>query len=140
MVAQFVKNFVHLEGCQNRFDQYGGANASSRYAYVVLRKVEDVVPQPRLQIVLHFRKIKVRACAQLQPACGIVEEEQSKIEERAGNRPAAHQYMLLLQMPAAWPHQQGGGFFVQLIPLPFRAGELDRAIDGIPQIDVAVEI
>ena len=82
MVAQFVKDLVHFECRQNRFDQDSGANRSARNAQFVLGKTKHVVPQPRLQVTLHLRQVKIRASALAQQGRGIVKKEQAKIKQR----------------------------------------------------------
>src|SRR5713101_4460913 len=80
MVAQFVKNLVHFECSQNRFDQDGGANRSARNAQFILSKTEHVIPQPRLQMTLHLRQIEVRTSPFAQQRFSIVKKEQTKIK------------------------------------------------------------
>src|SRR5882762_4176805 len=80
MVPQFVKNLVHLERRQNRFDQDGGANRSARNTYCFLGKTEHVVPQPRLQVTLHLRQVEVRTSPFAQQDLSVVKKEQTKIK------------------------------------------------------------
>ncbi len=63
MVAQLVENLVHLEGRENGLDQNGGADRTARYSEPVLRKIEDIVPEPRLQMALHLGQIEIWAGA-----------------------------------------------------------------------------
>ena len=60
MIAQLVKNFVHLERGRNRLDQDRGADGAARNPELILGKIEDVVPNPRLDMALDLRQIKVR--------------------------------------------------------------------------------
>ena len=48
---------------------------------------------------------------------GVVEEEQAEIEQRAGDRLAVDQEVLLVQVPAARAHQQRRDLVVQLVVL-----------------------
>src|SRR5207248_608116 len=66
MVAQFVKDFVHLKRSRNGFDEHGGANAAARNSQFVLREIERVVPNPGLEMALHLRKIEIRAAAAIE--------------------------------------------------------------------------
>ncbi len=50
VVAQLVEDLVHLEGRGDRLDQDGGADRAARYAEVLLRSGEHLVPQPRLEV------------------------------------------------------------------------------------------
>src|SRR3979490_2300779 len=86
MVAQFVKDLVHFECRENRFDQDGGANRSARNAHFVLGETEHVVPQPRLQVTLHLRQVEVRASPFAQQGGSIVKKEQPKIKQRRRDR------------------------------------------------------
>src|SRR5208282_6789526 len=81
MVAQFVKNLVHLERRQNGFDQHGGANRSSRNAKFVLGKTEHVIPQTGFQVILQLRQIEVRTSSFVQQGPGVVKKEQTKIKQ-----------------------------------------------------------
>ncbi len=106
MFAQLVKDLVHFERGENGFDQHGGADGPARNADMLLRIQEDVVPQPRFQMTLHFRQIKIRAGSLGEQRFGIVEEVQAEIHQRAGDRSAVHLQMPLDQMPAAGANQQ----------------------------------
>src|SRR5437762_8696482 len=61
VVAQFVKNLIHLERRWDRFDQDRRANRPLRYPEFVLRHFEHVVPKTRLQMAFHLRQIKIRS-------------------------------------------------------------------------------
>src|SRR6185295_9158545 len=63
MFAQLVEDLVHLESGEQRLDQHRRADRSARYAELVLRQHEDVVPQPRLEMALELRQIEIRAAA-----------------------------------------------------------------------------
>jgi len=60
MFAQLVENLVHLKRGQDGFDQHRRANGPARHANVVLREIENVVPQPRFEMALEFRQIEIR--------------------------------------------------------------------------------
>src|SRR5712672_3733216 len=77
MLAQFVKDLVHFECRQNRFDQDSGANRSARNAQFILGKTEHVVPQPRLQVTLHLRQVEVRTSPFAEQRLSIVKKEHS---------------------------------------------------------------
>src|ERR1043166_3461002 len=44
VVAQFVENFIHFEGGENRLNQDSCANCATRNAEFILSKAKDVVP------------------------------------------------------------------------------------------------
>ena len=101
VIAQFVENLVHLECCRDRFDQNCRANRALRNAEFVLRQLEDVVPNARLQMALHFRQIKIWTASARDQLFRVVKEVEAEIEETAGNRLAVDEHMFLDQMPAA---------------------------------------
>src|SRR5262249_44705934 len=81
VVAQLVQDLFHLEGSGERLDQYGGADGAARNAQRVLREIEHVVPEARLQVAFHLRQVEVRALALRDlPLCA-VEEVQTEVEE-----------------------------------------------------------
>ena len=113
VLAQFVENFVHFERGENGLDQHGGADRAARNAQLVLREAEHIVPQARFEMAFHLRQIEVRAGASIEQLFGVVKEEQAEIEQRAGDRLAVDQEVLLVQMPAARTHHQRGQFRIQ---------------------------
>ena len=68
---------------------------------VVLRQVEDVVPQPGLQVALQLGQVEVGPAAALQQLAGVVEEVEAEVEQPAGHGLAVDQHVLLDQVPAA---------------------------------------
>src|SRR5712672_1427914 len=106
MVAQFVKDLVHFERRQNRFDQDGGANRSARNAQFILGKTEHVIPQPRLQMTLHLRQVEVRTSPFAEQRLSIVKKEQPKIKQRRRDWLPIHQKVLFVQVPSSRPHKQ----------------------------------
>ena len=106
MMAQFIENFFHLEAGQNRFDQHGGFDCSFRHVQHLLRFEENIVPQPRFEVVLQFGQIQVNPRLLLHPVTGIVEKIERKIEQAARSRLPVHPQVLFRQMPAARTYQQ----------------------------------
>ena len=60
VVPQLVEDLVHLERRQDRLDQHGGPDGSARDAERVLGGVEDVVPEPGLEVALQLGQVEVR--------------------------------------------------------------------------------
>ena len=89
MLAQLVKNFVHLERGRNRFDQHRRANRPLRNAELVLREFENVVPDARLEMALHFRQVKIRTASARDQFLRVVKKVETEIEQ-ARRRPARH--------------------------------------------------
>ena len=50
MFAKLVEDSVHLEGGENRLDEHGGADGATRDAERLLRRDEDVIPEPRFAV------------------------------------------------------------------------------------------
>jgi hypothetical protein len=49
VLAQLKEDFVHLESSRESLYQDGSTNSAPRQANVVLREVDDVIPQPRIR-------------------------------------------------------------------------------------------
>ena len=78
---QLVEDFIHLKRRHDRFDEDRGPDRTPRNAQVFLREYEDVVPQPRFQMTLHFWKIETRTLALGEERASVVEEKQTKIRQ-----------------------------------------------------------
>ena len=137
VIAQLVEDLVHLEGGGQRLDQDCGADGPARQAESLLRSDEDVVPQPRLEVRLDLGQIEVWPRAALDHRPRVVEEAEPEVGERGGDGLALHEDVLLVQVPAARPHQERGDLVVELVLLSFRRGEGQGAADRVHQIDVA---
>lgn len=140
MLAQLVDDLVHLEGGQDGLDQHGAADGAAGHADVVLGQVEHVVPQAGLEVRLHLGQVEVGAEAALDRLEGVVEEVQAKVEQRGAHGLAVDRDVLLLQVPAARPHNQGRQRpvrpqLVLLLPLL----EVDLAPDRVVEVDLAVD-
>ncbi len=61
VLTKLVEDLLHLESGEDRLDENGRPDRASRDVELVLRKVEDVVPQPSLEVALQLRQIEVRA-------------------------------------------------------------------------------
>jgi hypothetical protein len=67
-------------------------------------------------------------------------ERKAEIEQRAGHRLAVHQQVLLVQVPAARAHQQGGDLVVELVLLALGADESDRAAHRVAHVELAFDL
>ena len=72
--AELEKDFLHLERGWERLDENSRADGAVRKPDIRLREVEDIIPEPRLTVVLHFREIEVRAGAAGDELLGIMVE------------------------------------------------------------------
>ena len=88
-----------------------------RDAERLLRADEDVVPEPRLEMRLHLRQIKVRPGAARDQLLRVVEKVEPEVEEARRHRLAVDEEMLLRQMPAARADDQRRGLVVQRVAL-----------------------
>ena len=69
-----------------------------------------------------------------------MKEEETEIEEGAGDRLLIDQKAFLHQMPSARADHQDGVVVVELVVLAFFIGELDSSVDGVSEIDLAVDV
>ena len=81
MVAQFIENLVHFEGCGDGLNQHGGADGALGNADVILREDEDVIPQASFVVALQLRQVEVWAGAGGDLRLGVMKEEQSEVEK-----------------------------------------------------------
>ena len=140
VVAQLVDDLVHLKGGEDGLDQDGAADGAAGHADVVLGEVEDVVPQAGLEVGLHLGEVEVRAEAAALGLKRVVEEVETKVEQGAGHGLAVDGDVLLLEVPAAGAHDEGGKLAVgaQLVFL-LALLEVNLATVGVVQVDLAVD-
>src|SRR5689334_16117816 len=50
VLTKLVEDLFHLEGGKNRLDENGGPDRAPRDLELVLREIENVVPQPSLEV------------------------------------------------------------------------------------------
>src|SRR2546425_2705951 len=99
VVLQLVEDLVHLERSEDRLDQDRCADRAAGDAKLVLREVEDVVPEARLQVALELGQVEVGSPprALRDERRGVVKEEQSEIEQGRGDWASVHGHVLLVQ-------------------------------------------
>ena len=134
VIPQFVENFVHLEGAANGLDEHSGPNATARNAQVVLRKIEDVVPKPRFQIALHLRQIEVWTAAAGEQLSRIMEEVETKIEERGRDWRAVYVEVLLHQVPTSRAHKEDSRIVDQPVLFAVRIDKVDLTSHCVPEV------
>ncbi len=139
MVAQLVEDLLHLERRQDRLDQDRRPDRPARDPERVLREGEDVVPEPRLQVVLQLRQVEVRPRAPRQQLARVVEEVQSEVEEARRDRLAVHLHVLLRQVPPARPHDQRRDLVGESVLLPLRTRVLQRATHRILEVRLPLD-
>jgi hypothetical protein len=80
VVAQLVEDLVHLEGGEDRLDEDRGPDGAAGDVEGVLGVVEDVVPEPGLEVSLQLGEVEVRAAAVVEGFAGAVEEGQAEVD------------------------------------------------------------
>jgi len=68
-----------------------------------------------------------------------MKEGEAEVEQGGGHRLSVDEYMALLEMPAPGTYEEHGGLFFESVVLAFSVGELDRAPDGVAQVDLSGE-
>ena len=138
VVAQLEQDLVHLEGRQDRLDEHGRPDAAAGDAGGGLGVDEDVVPEAGLEVALQLRQVEVRAGPAAQRLGGVVEEVEAGIEQAGRDRPAVHQQVALLEVPAARPHEEGRRPLVQAVGL-LGSLEGERAADRVLHGELAAD-
>ena len=143
VVAQLVEDLLHLERGGDGLDQHGGADGALRDAQGVLGHHEDAVPQPCLEVVLGLGEVEVWSAAATQQLLRVVEEVEAEVHQRTGHGLTVHQQMVLLQMPAAGPHDDRGPVHQLHAPervlLALGRGEVDLTADGVLEVHLSGE-
>src|SRR5207245_11095647 len=80
-VAQLVQDLVHLERGQDRLDQHRGADGAAGNAQLILRDIEDVVPEASLEVALELGQIEIWAAALVEKPPGVVKEIEAEVEQ-----------------------------------------------------------
>ena len=108
-------------------------------AELALGEGEHLGPQARLEVGLHLGQVEVRPRALLQQPLGVAQQIEAEVDEGARQRRAVDAHVLLDQVPAAGAHEQRGDVVAQLVVAPVVAGELDRALDRVDEVDLALD-
>ena len=119
VVAQFMEDLVDLECGGDGLDEDRDLDRPARQPEHALGVRDDLGPESRLEAVLEFRQVEVRSRASAQELGGVVVQVQAEIHERAGDRLVAVQPVLFGQVPAARPHHEHRGLFVEPVGLAF---------------------
>ena len=139
VIPEFIEDLVHFKGRQNGFDEHRGLDGSCGDAQRFLGRHEDIVPQTRFQVALHFREVEIRAAAPGQEIFGVVEKEESEIEQASRDGCAVNLDMFLHQVPTPRAHDQSGDGIVEAVLFAFGTLEPDGAVNGIAQVDLALD-
>ncbi|HEX6669146.1 MAG TPA: hypothetical protein VF061_06285, partial [Gemmatimonadales bacterium] len=74
----------------------------------VLGRVEDVVPEPGLEMALQLGEVEVGAAPSRPELARVMEEVECEVHQARRHRPSLQQNVLLLQMPTPRPHDERG--------------------------------
>src|SRR5690349_9514881 len=76
VIPQLPQDLVGLERGENGLDQDRGPDGSAGNPHLVLREVEDLVPEPRLEVTLELWEVVVRPrAARDERGSGVIERE-----------------------------------------------------------------
>src|SRR5579884_631479 len=80
VLSQFIEDFVHLKGRQNRLNQHRGFNRACGNAEQLLGLNEDIIPETGFEMALQLGQVEIGAGTLLEERSSIVEEIQAKVE------------------------------------------------------------
>src|SRR5687767_4957362 len=95
VLAKLVEDLVHLERGEYRLDQDRSLDGALWYSELVLGRLEDVVPEPGLEVALHLGQVEVRAGTIIQQRLRVVEEIQAEVEETPWDLFPVNEHVLL---------------------------------------------
>ena len=142
VLAQLVEDLVHLERGGDRLDQHGRADRAAGEARALLRRDEDVVPQPCLEVALELRQVEVGAGAPRRTSsCALWNRSRgrSRTATRTSARRRAARVSRPGASPAAGPSTWRSRSFSAVVLASRGAGEGDRAAHGVAQVDLALD-
>lgn len=140
VVTELIDDLIHFKSSVDSLDQDGTTDGTTGNADVVLRQVEDVVPQAGLEVRLHLGEIEVGAGATGNELLGVVEEVQTKVKQTTGDGLAVNGEVLLLEVPASSTADQSskGTVSTELVLLA-TLREVDLTTHGIVQVNLAID-
>ena len=115
-----MQDLVDLECGGDGLDEDRDLDRPVRQPEHALGMRDDVRPEPRLEAVLELGQVEVRTRAPAQELGGVVVQVQAEVHECAGDRLVAIQPVLFGQVPAARPHHEHRGLFVEPVGLALR--------------------
>ena len=103
----------------------------------VLGGVEDVVPEPRLQMALQLGQVEVRPAAAGEQLAGVVEEVETEVDQAGGDRPPVQQQVLFLEVPPAGTNHERRQLLAQRVALALGALVFEGAPHGVHAVGLA---
>jgi len=107
VVTEFIDDFVHLKRGQDGLDEDSAADGASAHANIVLRKIEDIVPESGFKVRFHLGQIEIGTGPSLDKLMGVVEKVKTKVEERSRYGLAVDSEVLLFEVPTPGSGNQG---------------------------------
>ncbi len=105
VVAELVQDLLHLERRRDRLQEDRRPDRARRDAEVALRRSEDIVPQPGLEVVLQLREVEVRPGSLLEQCVHVVEEVQAEVEQPARRHAPVDGHVRLVEVPPPRPDE-----------------------------------
>ena len=140
MVAEFVKNLIHLKGREDRLDQDCCLDRVRREFEFALGGDEDVVPEAGFEVALQFGQIEVWARPSIEQFLRIVKGVEREIEDTSGHGRAVDVDVRLVKVPTANSNEQDGRFFNQFVGLGgLLVDKGDRAANCGAQVNLAFD-
>ena len=87
-IPEFIKDFVHFECRENRFDQDGDPDLVGIHDTAGFGIVEDVCPQARFVPALQLGQVEIWSRSPLLQRTRVVEEVQTEVHEGGWHRRA----------------------------------------------------
>ena len=139
MVPQLVEDLLHLECRRDRLDQHRGPDRTPVDAERVLRQVERVVPQPRLEVALVLGQVEVGSLALVQLPLRAGRHVKAEVDQAARGARAVNENVLFVQVPAARADHDRGQFAVRLqrVFLAFCAGVVNGPVQRVLEVQLA---
>src|SRR3990167_9261617 len=92
VIPQFVQNLIHLKCGQYGFNQYGGADSPAGDSDFILCKIENVIPESRLEMRFHLRQIKIRSSFAFRQFACVIKKIEAEIKKGGRNRSAVYSH------------------------------------------------
>ena len=90
-------------------------------------------------MALELREVEVGSSATIEEAPAVVEQVEAEVEEAPGHGGAVDPEVLLHEMPAARPDEEGRDLVLQAIGAAVRVDELDGPVDGVHEVGLPLD-
>ena len=100
---------------------------------------EDLVPQAGLEVALDLREVVVGPEPELEQARPAAHDVHREVEQGCRDHLAVDEHVLLDEVPPARAGDDGGELVPKLVALAVRSRELDRPVERVAQVDLALD-